>query len=420
MFNKKFLSFLLLIGLILTILSINIPFSKATNPPPIEWIQWTKTYGGTSNDYATSMIQTSDEGYVLAGTTRSFGAGLDDFWLIKTDAYGNQQWNKTYGGVDHELASCVVQTKDNGYALVGTTNKSPYASNPADILLIKTDVLGNVEWTKTFGGPDHERVHSMIQTNDDGYAIVGSTSSFSAGLDDAYLVKTDAYGNVLWNKTFGGPNFDYASSVIQTSDGGYVLAGGNSADVWLVKTDALGNVEWSKTFGGPRSDLVLCMVQTNDGGYALGGASSDFWLVKTDSLGNIEWNNTYGGTYTDYAYSIVQTKDKGYALAGLSYYDFEKFHVLLVKTDVYGNQQWNKTYGETGSSQAHSIVQTKDNGYVLAGFTESFVGYRDFLLIKTVPFDVFVPEFSSILPMLLMIILILTVTTIIGRKMRIH
>jgi hypothetical protein len=304
---------------------------------------WSRTFGGTGGEWAFSVVQTSDGGYALAGYTTSYGAGKSDFWLIKTDSLGNQQWNKTYGGTANDWASSVVQTSDGGYALVGSTYSSSGSSY--DFWLIKTDPSGNELWNKTYGTHYNDYASSVVETVDHGYALTGVTNSFGDGAltsfrdlfivgnADAWLVKTDSSGNELWNKTFGGPHDDGAFSLAQTIDGGYALAGntysfsdGDNTDFWLVKTDSSGNELWNKTFGGPKDDFGYCVIQTNDGGCALVGITNssgagyeDVWLIKTDSCGNKLWDKTYGGSLNDEAYFVMQTEDDGYALAGSTY-----------------------------------------------------------------------------------------------------
>jgi len=259
-------------------------------------LSWSKTFGGEDSDWAFSVIQTSDGGYALAGYTGSYGAGGEDFWLVQTDSAGNEEWNKTFGGEDSDWAFSVIQTSDGGYALAGYTGS--YGAGGEDFWLVKTDSAGNEEWNKTFGGENSDWARSVIQTSDGGYALAGYTESYGAGGEDFWLVKTDSAGNEEWNKTFGGENSDWARSVIQTSGGGYALAGitesygAGGVDFWLVKTDSSGNEEWNKTFGGEDPDWALSVIQTSDGGYALAGVTEsygaggfDFWLVKTEGEG---------------------------------------------------------------------------------------------------------------------------------------
>jgi hypothetical protein len=202
-------------------------------------VLWSKKYGGTDNDGALSVVQTSDGGYALTGYTYSYGAGDADVWLVKVDEYGNVQWNKTYGGTDNDGAFLVVQTADEGYAISGRT--ASFGSGNFDFWLVKADEYGNLQWNKTYGGAGEERALSVVQTADEGYALAGFTGSSGAGKLDVWLVKTDSAGNQLWNSTCGGTDNDRAQAAVQSNDGGYALAGytcsygAGDADFWLVK-----------------------------------------------------------------------------------------------------------------------------------------------------------------------------------------
>jgi hypothetical protein len=371
--------------------------------------EWSKTYGGTGYDLAQSMVSTSDGGYAIAGFTNSFGAGRNDAWLVKTDSSGNELWSKTYGGTDDDQAWSVVQTGDGGYALAGCTNSS--GAGDYDFYLIKTDSSGNEVWSKTYGGARYDGIESMVVTSDGGYALAGYTISYGTGNNDFWLVKTDSSGNQVWSKTYGGTGYDYAYSVIQTGDGGYALTGftnsfgGGKPNVLLVKTDSSGNQVWSKTYGGTDDDRAFSVVQTGDGGYAIAGYTNssgagdyDFYLIKTDSSGNEVWSKTYGGTYWDGVESMVVTSDGGYALVGYARsFGAGRNDAWLVKTDSSGNELWNKTYGGTVNDYASSVVVARDGGYALAGFTASSgAGGYDFWLIKDGSLVVQPPAFSPV------------------------
>jgi predicted secreted protein len=356
---------------------------------------WNKTYGGTNDDSAEDLVQTADGGYALAGRTYSYGAGNWDAWLVKTDASGTMQWNKTYGGTGYDRANALVRTTDGGYALAGET--ASFGAGGADVWVVKTDSNGNMQWNKTYGGTGEDVATVLVQTADGGYALGGNTVSFGTGGSwDFWLVKTDAAGTMQWNKTYGGTDFEWAYAFVQTNDGGYALAGHTGwdplVDFWLVKTDAYGNQQWNKTYGGTNHDAATALVQTFDGGYALAGYTSswsagdyDFWLVKTDSSGNAQWNKTYGGTGADWASVLVQTADGGYALAGgTQSFSVGSTDFWLIKTDASGTMQWNKTYGGTGEDSPAALVWNSDDGYAIAGSTFSFgAGGYDFWLVKT-------------------------------------
>jgi len=311
-------------------------------------LQWARTFGGSNYDWAYSVQQTSDGGYIVAGGTWSFGAGYNDVFLLKTDASGNLQWAKTFGGSSHDYAHSVQQTSDGGYIVAGYTRSFGAGG---DVFLLKTDASGNLQWAKTFGGSDYDWAYSVQQTSDGGYIVAGVTYSFGAGNNDVFLLKTDASGNLQWAKTFRGSSYDGALSVQQTSDGGYIVAGYTSSfgaggsDVFLFKTDASGNLQWTKTFGGGADDYAYSVQQTSDGGYIVAGETYylitgdvDVFLLKTDASGNLQWAKTFGGIGGDYAYSVQQTSDGGYIVTGLTYSFGAGYNdVFLLKTDANGD-----------------------------------------------------------------------------------
>jgi hypothetical protein len=289
-------------------------------------MEWNQTYGGADYDSGFSLVQTSDGGFAFAGAGWSYGAGEFDFWLVKTDGSGNMEWNQTYGGTSYDVVSSLVETSDGGFVLAGYTGS--FGAGNSDVWLVKTDASGNMEWNRTYGGEKPDGAGSVIQTDDGGYAIAAYTGSFNDGNEDGWLIKTDSIGNMEWNQTFGGMGVQSFHSLIKTSDNGLAIVGASgpefdNTDFWLVKTDGSGNMEWNRTYGGARIEGASSLVETSDGGYALSGGTttfgfgnSDVWLVKTDASGNMEWNRTYGGEINDNVYSLIQMSDGGYALAG--------------------------------------------------------------------------------------------------------
>jgi len=303
-----------------------------TNPDGTE--QWNRTYGGTGSDSGYSIQQTSDGGYITAGETRSYGAGMSDFWIVKINPDGDEQWNKTFGGTDNEGANFVQQTRDGGYIISGERVNN---SGNSFYWLVKTDTNGNEEWNRTFGNDRVDWVDDMEQTSDGGYILVGTTHDYSAGRRDIWLIKTDSSGNEQWNRTIGGIGRILVNSVMETSDGSFIIAGetgsrygDNPIGITLVKADANGYKEWNRTFTGIDYYTPNSIVQTSDGGYIVAGIKetreddayygdvSDAWLVKTDSNGNIQWYNGLGETGRDKVEFIQQTSDGGYIFAGSS------------------------------------------------------------------------------------------------------
>jgi len=363
---------------------------------------WQQTYGGTNDARAYSVIQTSDGGFALAGFTYYIDSETSNFYLVKTDGSGNLEWNQTYGGAGFDGARSVIQTSDGGYALAGDTTS--FGNDSSDFLcydfwLVKTDANGNMMWNQTYGyrlffenGTEYSgsMAQSVVQTSDGGYALAGRTYAIGAGLADFYLVKTDATGNMIWNQTYGGIENDYLFSMVQTSDGGYALAGytesfgAGDLDYWLVKTDSDGNMIWNQTYGGTGYDEAVSMVQTSDDGYVFVGSANSLedggvWLVKTDVSGNMMWNRTYGrpvyGMSSQLsAQSVVETSDGGYALTGTG--DYGDYDLWLIKTDANGSILFFETYegplGYYADSIAYCLIQASNGDYVLAGYTSFY------------------------------------------------
>jgi predicted secreted protein len=397
--------------------------------------EFIRAFGGAKSDVAYRVIQTKDGGYALAGQTSSYGAGLTDAWLVKTDSNGNLEWNKTYGGPSDDTVSCIIQTSDSGFILSGLTFS--FGSGGSDFWVIKTDSNGNAQWNKTYGGQKNDFASYIIKNVDGGYAVVGWETSFGSGGEDVWLIKIDANGNMQWNKTYGGLFNDEAFCVIQTSDGGYAITGdtasaSNTEDAWFVKTDSNGNMQWNQTYGQTGIDAVLSVVQLNDDAYVLGGwtssfgaGSTDAWLIKTTSNGSMLWNTTYGGLFDDTTYSMVKVDNGGFALAGSTRVSANaSLDFWLVKADSNGELQFNKTYGEAFDDVAYSIIQTSDKAFVLTGETGvSANANKDALLVKTIPNQA-IPEstLTQILPLIgvlaviLAIILLATIYVIRHRK----
>ena len=374
-------------------------FYNVTSSPLSTSNRWMKTFGGTNSSEKGNFVQqTNDGGYIIIGDRWFYG--IPTTWLIKTDNNGDIVWDKDVARKFSGWGNSVQQTTDGGYIITGETfSFSPGWNN---IYLIKTDGDGNNLWDRVFDAVDYDSGHSVQQTTDGGYIIVGYTESFGAGEEDIWLIKTDSYGNKLWDKTFGGTNSDDGWFVQQTSDGGYIITGSTGyrydksiGDVLLIKTDSYGNKLWDKTFGGTNRDDGWCVQQTNDGGYIITGKTDSFgygepyipdvWLIKTDSNGEELWNKTFGGKSSDSGNSIQQTTDGGYIITGYTNsLGAGKSDVWLIKTDINGYELWNRTFGGIEGDNSKSVKQTNDTGYIIVGSTWSFgAGEEDIWLIKT-------------------------------------
>ena len=322
-------------------------------------IAWQKSFGGSGSDYAQSIQQTTDGGYIVAGWSTSIGGDVTgnnggvDYWIVKLDANGNITWQKSLGGTGGDHAYSIQQTTDGGYIVAGNST-----SNDGDVTgfigswdywIVKLDANGNITWQKSLGGSNGDEAYSIQQTTDGGYIVAGWSLSNDGnvtgnnGSSDYWIVKLDATGNITWQKSLGGSGVDFAYSIQQTTDGGYIVAGysnsnngdvtGNngSNDFWIVKLDTTGNITWQKSFGGSGNETAWSIHQTIEGGYIVAGwslsndgnvtgnnGSSDCWIVKLDASGNIISQKSLGGSNVDAAYSIHQTTDGGYIVAGWS------------------------------------------------------------------------------------------------------
>jgi hypothetical protein len=309
---------------------------------------WDKSFHGRDEtfgwDRGFSVQQTTDGGYMVGGSTEYSGTSEADIWLIKTDANGNKTWDKTFGGSEGGFGCSVQQTTDGGYIICGTTKYHDYGDGATDILLIKTDANGNELWDRVFGGKWFDHGSSVQQTADGGYILCGSTETHKAAEPNIWLIKTDADGNKLWDKAFESGDEAHGSSAQQTTDGGYIVCGSieihskSETDIWLIKTDADGNKLWDRTFSG---GFGISAQQATDGGYIVSGCNycpmetyclSKVSLIKTDADGNKLWDQRFGGKGLAQGGDVQQTADGGYVICASTtlYLEFGK-NVLLLK-----------------------------------------------------------------------------------------
>jgi len=355
--------------------------------------KWNKVFGGDNIDQCFSVIQTDDEGYAIVGWTSSFGSGSTDVWVIKTDNNGNEIWNYTYGGNKRDRGYSIQQTEDEGYIIVGYTES--FGNGFYDLWLIKTNKNGLEEWNYTFGGIDYDFGLAVITTEDNNYIVTGYQSSFNAVNCDLWIIKIGLDGSKIWDKSYGGKFCESGFNIIEIENG-YIIAGytdsfGNGDyDAWIIRTDKSGNLIWEKTYGGASEDVTRSIQQTSDGEFILAGWTESFgsgrkdvWLFKIDENGDMLWNKTLGGILDDGAYSIYKTNDNNYIISG--YIDMGGFSdFLLIKIDQNGNIIWEKTYGGFFDEEAHSVKQTIDDGFIIGGWTKSFgSGKEDLWIVKT-------------------------------------
>ena len=335
-----------------------------------------KTFGESLNDEGSSVHQTDDGGYIIAG--HLFAFGHLDVILIKTDSEGDEEWSKTYDTGDTDFGLSLAPTSDDGYIIVGYSFIS--GQNPYDVLLIKTDGGGNELWRNMFDRSVFDAGRSVLQSADGGYLIAGRTQSIGTDGSEVWLIKTDAGGNEEWNRTFGNTMFANGNSVIEANDGGFIIAGEICCLVnfgLLIKTDVNGIEEWSREYPGI---LELTSIgPTSDGGYILGG-SDGFQpiLLKTDVSGAEEWRNFYTGFGRGNSKSAQQSLDGGFILTGIGLAETESPALLLLKTDALGIKEWHKLYGVGDGGEGRSVKQTSDGGFIITGKVN-----QDIWLIKT-------------------------------------
>jgi len=318
-------------------------------------VEWQKSLGGSLAENAYSIKQTSDGGYVIAGNAGSSDGDVAggnasgfDGWIVKLSSSGSVQWQKTFGySFSTEILYSIEQTSDGGYIATGYTE---HGTNNASFWIIKCSSTGTLEWEKLYGGSNDDRANSIHQTTDGGYIVAGRTFSNDEDVSgnhgdyDWWVIKLNHSGNLEWQKTLGGSQKDEAASVVQTPDGGYIIAGttnssdGNVAgskgnnDFWVVKLNNSGEMDWQKTYGGSSSEEANCIIKTTDGNYVIAGhtrssngdvtnlkGSEDFWIIKISNTGNLLWQKTLGGSSLDKAECIDQSADGGYIIGGTTW-----------------------------------------------------------------------------------------------------
>ena len=391
-------------------------------------IEWQKCYGGNNGDYAWSIEQTSDGGYITAGYTEGPDNGdimgyhgnivVGDLWIVKSASDGTIQWQKCLGGAYQETGAVIHQTADGGYIVAGSSASVDCSitgnHGGLDYWIVKLNSKGDIVWQKMAGGSKNEYAYGLAIANDGGYFVSGFTESsdgdvtINHGVRDFWIIKLDASGNLIWQKSLGGDQDDEAFSVQATSDGGCVAAGytqsangdvtgfHGKSDLWIVKLDNTGNLQWQKALGGSGSEGAWSIQVTKDGGYIAAGSSNsndgdvsgnhmafgpgdlDFWVVKIDNAGNLQWQKCYGGSFNEIAYFIQNTPDGGYVLTGSAESSDGDLtchasggitDLWTIKINGTGGLQWQKNMGGNYYDEGHCVQALNDGSFIIAGST---------------------------------------------------
>jgi uncharacterized delta-60 repeat protein len=383
MFTKQYLVVLLLLGFLSELVAD----------------KFARTFGDPLETNFYYVLQTSDGGYIAGGNGLVPGAAYVDALLVKLDSAGTLEWAKAYGTTSEESGISARLTSDGGYIIAGTA--FTILTDSYDVLVMKCNSAGTVQWAKTFGDPvggtwHRDYGYDVDQTSDGGYIVTGLTGTLWD--NDISVLKLSSTGTVQWAKTYHDTLLDYALSIQQTSDAGYIVAGytkvsSDPAAALVLKLSSAGAIQWAKTFGGISSvgEDFRAVQQTSDGGYIVvgstysyGAGSGDILLVKLSSAGDLEWAKTFGGTGADFGYSIRQTSDGGYIVAGITLsYGAGLYDFLVMKLSSEGDLAWARTFGGSDVDYVYRVLQTSDSGYILAGYTRSYgAGYNDLLVLK--------------------------------------
>ncbi len=398
-------------------------------------IQWQQCYGGSEHDKAYDIIQILN-GFFIIGETNSsdydvsYNHGMSDVWLIRTNIDGGLQWEKTYGGSLGDGGMNIVPAFYNNFYLISTSVSSDgdISNNPypglSNIWVVKVDSAGQIIWDKILGGSSIDETRNAIATHDGGVITIGLTGSNDGdisvyyGFWDIWIVKVNSNGEKEWDFTLGGTGMEEAGTIIQTSDGGYIVAastdgegGGNFncehhgtpglyADAWLIKLDSLRNIEWQSCYGGTYHDFGDNVLEILNGYILLGATESidgdvsgyhgipgdplgmDIWVVRLDTIGNILWQKCLGGSKGEYARNIFQTEDGGFMILGMTKSDNgdvigfhglagNNYDIWIVKLSNMGELEWQKCLGGDGEEEIyHGVFKKNDYDYVIAGSSD--------------------------------------------------
>ncbi len=392
-------------------------------------VEWVKNFGGSGEETAQAIIATTDGGYAILGFSNSMDGDIvgkttavNDYWLLKLDAAGNLEWNKTYGGSKDDRGQSLAQTKDGGYILTGyaMSDDGDGSNNKGfhDNWILKLDASGQIEWEKSFGFSGHDHSYDIIQTQDGGFFFIGFLDITAAradgydekgqfltrhGVGEFWGTKIDAQGNVQWRKYFGGTNNDRAHAVVQSDDGGFVMAGFSesddfdisdtrgSYDFWVVKIASTGDLLWERSLGGSGIEISYDIAKTTDNGYVITGntfsndidvsknnGESDVWLIKLDDNGNLIWEKTFGGTEYDAAQGVFTSLDGGFLIVGNSkssdldaISNMGENDIWILRANARGDLIWQQTFGGADLDYGFDVIENTDKSLLVVGESAS-------------------------------------------------
>ena len=356
----------------------------ATDSSPLA-ATWQKAFGGAKDDVTKAITATDDGGAIMISTTRSFGHGKTDINVMKIDSAGHKLWEKNFGGKRKETAAAITQTKDGGFVIVGSTKS--YGKGGYDFYILKIDAQGKQLWVRAAGGESKDEATAVTATKDGGVVVLGNSKSYGKGSYDYYAVKLDANGSLEWEQSAGGKDWDIPSGITQMDNGDLLLVGKsesfgeNSYDGYVVRLTNEGKFIWEKTFGGKKEDMISAIAKGKKGGFALVGKTKsykdkkgDVYIILLDNEGKKRLVKTYGDVgEKDRAYAVTALADGGYAIAGSSRgMSNGREDFILIMIDKDGHLLGSNHYGGKKEEIAYGITQLKDGGIIIAGDTKTY------------------------------------------------
>ena len=358
-------------------------------------VSWEKLFSHPNDDAFRCVREVPGGGYIAAGYISTVSVNDSDAFLVRFNNNGDTLWTFTYNGPlsKYDLFYKVICTSDGGFVACGYTSSVTGLSD--DVLYVKLNSSGQLQWVQTFGGSGIERAQDIIETSD-GYTIAGYTTTPSHYYD-ALILHTDLLGNILWTKSYGGTDYDDANSIGQLADGGYITGGqsavnGGDPKQFLIRTDVNGDTLWTKRIPAAGPSNIESLTIVSDGFVFVGstnplGLSDDGNIFKTDTSGNVQWSKIYGDTAKDDFHSVEKTSDGGFIIGGTTSSEGPlRPNMWLLKMNSQGDSSWSKTFGGDNHDHGYSAVQTSDGGYVFAGFSSSFGrNFDDAYIVKVGP-----------------------------------